>query len=66
MRTYPEGKFGGVAADEVTSRVAFDFEAGVKFVFIYIPDSPGAIDVIDHYISDIQEALKVTEIPDCL
>jgi TIR domain len=63
MRTSTEKMSG--AADEVISRVAFDFEAGVKFVFLYIPDSPVAIDVINHHISNIEEVLKVTDITSC-
>jgi hypothetical protein len=71
MRTFAVDQMGTVAGKmtsdeaEVIPKVAFDFEAGAKYVLIYIPESLVATQVIDHYISDIQEALKITDITSC-
>lgn len=43
---------------EVSAGLAFDFEAGVKYALIYVPRSRIAPHIIDHYLSNIDDALK--------
>jgi hypothetical protein len=44
---------------EIIAAVSFDFEAGVQYAFLYIPDDPVAPYAISYYLRDINEVLKV-------
>jgi hypothetical protein len=44
---------------EVIASVAFDFDAGVRFALVYVPDSHMATFAISHYLKDIDKVLKI-------
>jgi hypothetical protein len=46
---------------EVIAAVSFDFDAGVRYALLYIPDDSVAAYAISYYLRDIHEVLKVGE-----
>jgi len=46
---------------EVIAALSFDFEAGVKYGLLYVPDSSQASSIFEHYLKNIGDLLKVGE-----
>src|SRR6266436_1129104 len=46
---------------DIIATVSFDFEAGVRYALLYIPDDPVAAYAISYYLHEINEVLKVGE-----
>lgn len=62
LNTVAEHKVANVKTGDLTAypvRIHFDFDNNIKFVTIYIPSEVDPFAVINFYINDISQALKV-------